>query len=142
MHFEVLGQVGNPPGQQRHLGFRRSGVGLMQAVRAQDFFFLIGSKRHENISINRSAIIDLRGGHRELQHAHNIAGKSSSAPTMMRTADDVGDSDAPAGRCAGAQPVTAGAASFPGIECALSASSVRSGREICRNPAQDAQSNP
>ena len=45
--LEVLGQVGDPLGQQRDLRLRRSGVGVMQAVLAQNFFFLLGSKRHE-----------------------------------------------------------------------------------------------
>jgi hypothetical protein len=47
VHLEVLGQVSDPPGQQGDLRLRGSGVGLMQAVRAKDFFFLLGSKRHE-----------------------------------------------------------------------------------------------
>src|ERR1700742_625852 len=45
--LEVFGQVSDPLGQQRDLGLRGSGVGCMQAIGAQDFFFLLGVKRHE-----------------------------------------------------------------------------------------------
>jgi hypothetical protein len=34
VHLEVLGEVGDPLGQQRDLGFWRAGVGVMQAVLA------------------------------------------------------------------------------------------------------------
>src|SRR5689334_22761196 len=49
--LEVLGQIRDPLGQQGDLGLRRTGVGLVQTVAAQDFFFLLGSKRHESNSI-------------------------------------------------------------------------------------------
>src|SRR5271168_318978 len=45
--LEVFGQISDPLGQQRDLGLRGPGVRCVQAVRAQDFFFLLGVKRHE-----------------------------------------------------------------------------------------------
>src|ERR1700757_4267560 len=47
VHLEVLGQVRDPLGQQRDLRLRGSGVGVVQAVLAQNLFFLLGCKRHE-----------------------------------------------------------------------------------------------
>ena len=47
VHLEVLGQIGDALGQHRDLGLRRTGVGVMQAVLAEDLFFLLGGERHE-----------------------------------------------------------------------------------------------
>ena len=51
VHLEVLGEVRDALGQHRDLGLRRTGIGLVQAVLAQDFFLLLGSERHEINSI-------------------------------------------------------------------------------------------
>src|SRR3981189_2817959 len=52
MQLQVLGQVGDPLAQQRDLGFWPAGVGVMQAVLAQNGFLLFGSERHEINSIS------------------------------------------------------------------------------------------
>src|SRR6185312_12795116 len=46
VHLQVLGQIGDPLGQQRDLGLRGAGVGVMQAVLAQNVLFLFGGERH------------------------------------------------------------------------------------------------
>ena len=69
VHLEVLGEVGDPPGQQCDLRLRGSGVGLMQAVQSPGFPSFGRQSAPRNISINRSAIIDPGCGRRELQHA-------------------------------------------------------------------------
>jgi hypothetical protein len=58
VQLEVLGQVGDPLGQQRDLGFRGAGVGVMQAVLAQNVLFLFGSERHEINSIKSVRELD------------------------------------------------------------------------------------
>jgi hypothetical protein len=54
----------------------------VQALRAQNCLFLLGSKRHENISINRSAIIAvIQRAHREPQHAPMSSGSLAVKPS-------------------------------------------------------------
>src|SRR5262245_43703633 len=55
VHLQVLGQVGDALGQQRDLGFRGAGVGVMQAILAQNVLLLFGGERHEITPSNRSA---------------------------------------------------------------------------------------
>src|SRR6185369_13411254 len=46
VHLEVLGQVVDPPGQQRDLDFRRTGVTLIGRVPGDDLFLHRGIQRH------------------------------------------------------------------------------------------------
>src|SRR5580658_55704 len=46
VHLQVLGQVVDPPGQQRDLDFRRTGVTLSSRVLRQDLFLDGGVERH------------------------------------------------------------------------------------------------
>src|SRR5205823_7498592 len=46
VHLEVLRQVVDPPGQQRDLDFRRTGVTLTGRVLRQDLFLGGGIERH------------------------------------------------------------------------------------------------
>src|SRR5580704_19146789 len=46
VHLEVLGQVVDPPGQQRNLDFRRTGVTLTGRILRQDFLLGGGVERH------------------------------------------------------------------------------------------------
>src|SRR5437660_7592481 len=46
VHLQVLGQVVDPPGQQRNLDFRRTGVTLTGRVLRQDLFLGGGIERH------------------------------------------------------------------------------------------------
>lgn len=88
--LEVLGEVGDALGQKRDLGFRRAGVGLVQAVGAQDFFLLLGGQRHENISINRYR--EEKGsqrGRRGLQHTRLSDFSSDNRGDRNRGVDNI-----------------------------------------------------
>src|SRR6478609_5774290 len=55
VHLEVLGQVVDPPGQQRDLDFRRTGVTLIGRVPGDDLFLHRGIQRHVVSSSSRTA---------------------------------------------------------------------------------------
>ena len=69
VQLEMFGQIGDPLGQQRDLSLRRTGVGVVQTVLAEDFLLLFGSERHEYNSIKKVREDHLGRGRRELQHA-------------------------------------------------------------------------
>src|SRR5690348_10514715 len=63
VHLQVLGQVIDPPGQQRDLDFRRTGVTLTGRVLRQDLFLGGGIERHVTpYGLARNGLIPRMGG--------------------------------------------------------------------------------